>query len=151
MFLLYPLCLLPVALLAAAVALVDASSNFGALGLYTWRFPADLAIVVMFSTGTLAITGGIVRRAEHGRSLRQPYWRRHLHYCIGLYLVVLMCSPSLLCGATRTCGGPDHALAFIIGLCALTACAIQAIALASVQRRARLPRASITALRGSTL
>ena len=63
----------------------SASSNFGALGLYTWRFPADLAIVVMFSTGTLAITGGyIVRRAEHGRSLRQPYWRRHLHYCIGL-------------------------------------------------------------------
>jgi hypothetical protein len=151
MFLLYPLCLLPAALLALILAFVDAGTNLGALGLFTWRHPTDLAIVAVFSVGAVAITNNVVRRAERRRALLQPYWRRHINYCIALYLLALVCAPSLACGAARRCVGPDDALPFIAGLCALAACAIQALALASVRRHARLPHGSITPLQASTI
>lgn len=151
MFLLYPLCLIPAALLALVLAFVNLGTNLGTLELFTWRHPADLGIVAVFSVVAVAITINVVRRAERRGALRQPYWRRHLHYCVALYLLVLVCAPSLVCGGARTCMGPEHALPFIAGLCALAACAIQALALASVRRHARLPQESITPLQASTV
>ncbi len=151
MFLLYPLCLIPALLLALVVAFADSAFLLGAFGLYTFRHPGDLAFLVLFTLPAAAIASLLTRRVERGRALRRPFWRRHLHYCIALYLLAAVLSPALACGIDAQCAATDGGLRFVAALCALLACAVQALALFSVRRHVRLPRASIAPIHASTV